>query len=250
MRIEGRHGHSPRRHGHSPRRHGYYRDPGGQPEEPSSDQPLGDPSQQVLDQVAREAKVLSDAEQLGPMLNAFWTDELSRLYGITFDPPDRYEYYRGSTNNPCGGDNQAWPNNAYYCPSDYDEYVGFDLDWFQRYLEPHPGGATTFLILAHEWGHAVQDTWLENGGGDTWQPESRKELNADCLAGVFLESSLRNQTIVEEAGDAQAVFGWLYEWGSEDSPWLEPGDHGTRSQRIAAFSDGFRQGTDYCRQAY
>ena len=44
----------------------------------------------------------------------------------------------------------------------------------------------------------MRDTWLENGGTDVWEPPYRKELNADCLAGVFLSRSIAEGTIVEE----------------------------------------------------
>lgn len=197
---------------------------------------------------AREQKVLADAEGLEPLLNAFWTRELAEVYGVTFDPPERFAFYRGGGNDPCGTDTGSYPNNAFYCPVDDDEHVQFDMDWFQGYLDEHPGGATTFLILAHEWGHAVQDSWLEAGGGDVWDPGYTQELNADCLAGVFIARSLEEGTIVEDVGDSEAIFGWLYESGSDG--WLEVGDHGTREQRQAAFSDGFNHGTDHCRTNY
>ena len=211
---------------------------------------LGASPAQVLadERAAREQKVLSDARALGTLLNDFWTQELSEQYEISFDPPDRYEAYRGDDVKTCGGQPAPSRNNAYYCYPDTEEHVAFDLDWLQEYLVRHPRGATTFLILAHEWGHAVQDTWLESGGNDRWDPKNRQELNADCLAGVFLEASIDGGTIVEEAGDADAIFGWLYESGS--SPWLAPGTHGTSDERQAAFVDGARNGTDYCRTNY
>ena len=220
------------------------------PSQPEREGPtLGEMIAQSLEsRRQREAKVLEDATALGPLLNDFWTRELASRYDLTFDMPDKFEYYRGEQHTSCGGVTEPRANNAYYCFPDHEEHVAFDLDWLQQYLIEHPGGATTFLILAHEWGHAVQDTWLENGGGDTWDPAYRKELNADCLAGVFLAASIQQGIVVEEAGDADAVFGWLYEAGS--SPWLAPGTHGTSDERQTAFLDGFREGTDYCRTQY
>lgn len=195
----------------------------------------------------REAKVYQDSGALHTLLDNFWSLELRKLYGLQFDPPDRFEWYRGSRNSPCGRSNRALPNNAYYCEVDGDEYVAFDLTWLAGYLERFPGGATTFLVIAHEWGHAVQDTWLESGGRDVWQPAYRKELNADCLAGVFLGYAIRTGQVIEQVGDADAIWSWLY---SEGGPWLNPTDHGTREQRIAAFTDGLSQGTNDCRVRY
>jgi predicted metalloprotease len=195
---------------------------------------------------ARVEKVLDDAAGLEPVLNDFWERELARLYGIRFDPPDYFAYYRSVEGSDCAGE-RLGANNAFYCPSDLEEGVLFDIDWFQQYLEAHPGGATTFLILAHEWGHAVQDSWVESGGTDHWVTPNM-ELNADCLAGVFLSRSIEEGTIIEETGDAEAIFNWLYEAGS--SPWTTPGDHGTREQRETAFTVGAERGTDYCRTVY
>jgi predicted metalloprotease len=200
-------------------------------------------------EASAEQKVLQDADAVDDLLNEFWTQELQAQYGPVFEPPDRYEYYRGDGNAPCGGRDRARPKNAYYCPVDTDEYVAFDLDWFASYLDDHPGGATTFLILAHEWGHAVQDTWVEQQPNtDVWNPPYRQELNADCLAGVWMADALRRGTVIEESGDAEAIFGWLWEAGS--GPWFNPGDHGTPEQRQQAFSDGLTQGTHHCRRNY
>ncbi len=184
------------------------------------------------------------------LLNDFWTQELRAQYGVQFDTPDRYEYYRGAGNAPCGGQGaRALPENAYYCPAENDEYVAFDLDWLTSYVHEHPGGATTFLILAHEWGHAVQDTWVEEQRHpEVWNPSYLEELNADCLAGVWMEDALRRGTLIEERGDAEAIFGWLWEAGS--GPWFDPGDHGTKEQRQHAFSAGFEYDTDYCLKNY
>jgi predicted metalloprotease len=210
---------------------------------------LGEILQEAQDRAAREQRVLSDAAALSPLLNQFWANDLGQVHGIEFDPPDRFEYYKTQGNSPCGSRVEPMPRNAYYCPDDATEHVAFDLAWFQEYLEAHPGGATTFLVLAHEWGHAVQDSWLESGGNDVWNPERRQELNADCLAGVFLARSINDGTIIVEEGDEEAIFQWLYEAGSAN--WLDPGTHGTREERMTAFTDGV-QGQDsmYCRNTY
>ena len=197
-----------------------------------------------------EQKVLQDASAVDDLLNDFWTQELRAQYGVQFDTPDRYEYYRGATNAPCGGEGgRDAAENAYYCFAETDEYVAFDLDWFTSYLEEHPGGATTFLILAHEWGHAVQDTWVEQQLHPEWaEDDPRQELSADCLAGVWMEDALRRGTLIEERGDADAIFRFLWEGGS--GPWFAPGDHGTKEQRQRAFADGYAQDTEYCRTNY
>jgi hypothetical protein len=192
-------------------------------------------------------RVLADADALQPILDDFWTRELS-AEGLDFDAPDRFEFYSGDTNSACGDDYVPGVENAYYCPVEGDEYVAFDIDWLTSYLDAHPGDATTFLVLAHEWGHAVQDSWVEQEpGADTWVGPAQ-ELNADCLAGVFWDNGVREGSIIEEDGDADAVFTWLADGGS--GTWMDPGDHGTAEQRQIAFSDGYTNGVDYCRTNY
>jgi len=198
-------------------------------------------------QQRRLEKVMSDAGWLHGKLNDFWSEELRNVYGITFEPVGRLEYYDSEEDAPCGSAHQSAPKNAFYCEAPGDEHIAFDRDWFQGYLVKYPGGATTFLILAHEWGHAVQNSWLKNRGTDTWVPQYRKELNADCLAGVFLAWGYRTGAITEDADDAEALWSWLY---SSGSPWLDPRTHGSHEQRVAAFQDGFSQGTQDCRVRY
>ncbi len=193
-------------------------------------------------------RVLADAEALQPILDEFWTAHLHDNYGLEFDAPDRFEFYVDEGNSPCGDGYVPGTDNAYYCAVDGDEYVAFDVDWLAGYLPEHPGNATTFLVLAHEWGHAVQDTWVEQQPGvDQWAGPAQ-ELNADCLAGVFWDEAVREGAIIEEEGDAEAVYTWLADGGS--GTWMDPGDHGSSEQRQLAFSDGFTYGVDYCRVNY
>ena len=91
----------------------------------------------ALTQTEREAKVTDDVSGLVPPLDEFWTDELNRDYGMTFDPPDNVVTYRGPTNPTCGSDTRALPRNAVYCS--VDQHVAYDLDWFQEYLVDYPG---------------------------------------------------------------------------------------------------------------
>jgi predicted metalloprotease len=202
-----------------------------------------------MSQAEREAKVQADVNGLAPLLDRFWTAELKRLYGMKFDPPAHLYFYRSTGWDPCGTSTSSKTDNAFFCPVEVDEKVEYDLNWLQGYLVDRPGGATTFLVLAHEWGHAVQDAWVEGSGGDVWDPAYTQELNADCLAGVFIARSVADGTIIEETGDANAIYSWLFAGGSVDG-WLNPGDHGSPQQRQTAFADGYIRGTDYCRQSY
>jgi predicted metalloprotease len=193
-------------------------------------------------------RVLYDAEALQPLLDEFWTQELADNYGLAFDTPDRFEFYVDNGNSTCAGQEAPGDDNAYYCSFDGDEYVAFDVEWLSSFLDENPGNAVTFLVLAHEWGHAVQDTWVEQEPGvDFWEGPAQ-ELNADCLAGAFWAGAEADGAVIVEEGDAEAVYQFLADAGS--GTWMDPGDHGTSQQRRIAFADGYDQGTGYCRYNY
>ena len=191
-------------------------------------------------------RVLSDAQLLEPELDAFWTKELQETYGLQYVAPSDFGYYQGSDNPPCGGTQEDGSGNAYFCAA--DNYVAFDLDFFAQLNKGQPGDASTFLALAHEWGHSVQQNWLDQQPGvDNWQGPAQ-ELDADCLAGVFLETEIENGDLVPDASDAGDVFSTLFKLGSMDP--MNPGDHGTSEQRQQAFADGVDHGLNYCRSTY
>jgi predicted metalloprotease len=191
-------------------------------------------------------RVLSDAKLLEPELNAFWTKELADAYGLDYVAPADFGFYEGSNNPTCGGTQIDGAGNAYYCPP--DNYVAFDLDFFVTLNRGQAGDASTFLALAHEWGHSVQQNWVtQQPGRDSWQGPA-VELDADCLAGVFLESEVDSGKLTLESGDAQDVFHTLFELGSMND--MDPGDHGTSEQRQQAFADGAKNGVTFCRSNY
>ena len=96
------------------------------------------------------------------------------------------------------------------------------------------------MILAHEWGHHVQN--LRNTpdpGGNTF------ELQADCLAGVFTQEA--SQQGLLDPGDVTE--GVLISDEVADEPWWSqdsPGAHGTNDERISAFISGYTDGLSDC----
>ncbi len=77
-------------------------------------------------------------------------------------------------------------------------------------------------ILAHEWGHIVQG----NVGSGT-----AAELQADCLAGVFLRGAgLPPESVREFAA---------VNWNEGGDPYWTPDGHGTSSQRVTAALRGY-----------
>ena len=115
--------------------------------------------------------------------------------------PARTRFFEGVIGTGCGQASSA--SGPFYCPA--DRYVYIDLGFFDE-LESRFGASGGPLaqayVLAHEYGHHIQNllgvlrrpdaqTLGEQGGA------VRVELQADCLAGVWVANALRTG-IVEE----------------------------------------------------
>ncbi|NLJ53484.1 MAG: hypothetical protein GX344_05040 [Intrasporangiaceae bacterium] len=132
----------------------------------------------------------------------FWAGELPR-YGREWSRPT-LTLYQGQTQSACGtASNQVGP---FYCPLDKGVYI--DADFFQLLQDQFgaSGGPLAQLyVLAHEFGHSLQDQLglLGRAQQDPQGAESgavRVELMADCLAGVWVNHA--SSTTDEASGEA------------------------------------------------
>jgi predicted metalloprotease len=101
------------------------------------------------------------------------------------------------------------------------------------------GDAWVYLILAHEWGHAIQAR-LESD-----QVSVAAELQADCLAGATLFGAAERGFLTFERGDIEELQETLSAV-ADDYPWTDESDHGNAQQRIAAFNRGAEGGVQSC----
>ena len=101
------------------------------------------------------------------------------------------------------------------------------------------GEAPVGLILAHEWGHAIQELV-----GWSKAPSVAVEASADCLAGVWAERAVEDGVLDRHALNGMAAE--LFKLGDgETYTWLDA-SHGQPVQRIAAFTDGTRYAAKDC----
>jgi predicted metalloprotease len=180
-------------------------------------------------------------------VQAYWEGELPgyRLAPTTF--------FDGSIDTGCGTATSAV--GPFYCPVDANVYI--DLGFFEELktrFGAEGGPFAEAYVIAHEYGHHVQDLLgtLGEGGGGTG-PESvsvRIELQADCFAGVWAANAVSTgylQPITDEqwaqAIDAAQSVGddRIQE---ETTGRINPDKwtHGSSEQRVEWFSTGRQAG--------
>ncbi|MDT4920487.1 MAG: uncharacterized protein QOI15_1389, partial [Pseudonocardiales bacterium] len=130
-----------------------------------------------------ECAVVADIDSI----QAFWGTELSDVYGKSYAPVQTV-WFAGQVSTGCGAaDSGAGP---FYCPADKRVYI--DLSFYNDIkTEFHASGGlfVDAYVLAHEYGHHVQDLLgIESKVHTRQGPTSdsvRLELQADCFAGVW-----------------------------------------------------------------
>ncbi|MET7760984.1 neutral zinc metallopeptidase [Streptomyces sp. NPDC005393] len=168
--------------------------------------------------------------------NAYWQTHWAELFTGAYNPPQVLGPYDGAAADvpSCGG--TPLPNdNAVYCPD--GDFVAWDMDLMRWGHER--GDAWVYLVIAHEWGHAVQNR-LDAGLVDL-----ARELQADCLAGAVLFGAAKDKTLTFEDGDTNELADALTAL-ADKTPWTNTSDHGDASQRVSYFSRGAQSGVKGC----
>ena len=140
---------------------------------------------------------------------------------------------------------------AAYCPGDDTIYISqkFATDIYDGALDRAlPGSSQGYgrtvgdfavaYIVAHEYGHQIQDELglFEQYGDQV--PTMAFELQADCYAGTWAKSADRENRL--EEGDVQEAIDAALAVGDFDAD--NPAHHGTPEQRADAWNSGFEDG--------
>lgn len=185
-------------------------------------------------------------------IQAYWKTAL-RGY-----EPTRTRFFSGAIQTGCGGASSAV--GPFYCPR--DRYVYIDLGFFdqlQSQLGARGGPLAEAYILAHEYGHHVQNLvgTLQGADRDTGPQggQVRVELQADCFAGLWVGRALSTGFVeditrqdVADALDAAAAVGDdRIQERAQGRVIPEAWTHGSADQRQSWFARGVEgSGPDSC----
>jgi predicted metalloprotease len=152
----------------------------------------------------------------------------------------------------CGDENgQLGDSAAAYCSGDDTIYISqkFATDIYDGALDQAlPGSSQGFgrtygdfavaYIVAHEYGHEIQDELGLFQRYGQQLPTMAFELQADCYAGNWAKSAYDEKRL--DDGDVQEALDAALAVGDFDAS--DPGHHGTPEQREQAWYAGFESG--------
>ncbi|HET6985797.1 MAG TPA: neutral zinc metallopeptidase [Kribbella sp.] len=193
------------------------------------------PADQAVGAVDRAA-MKDDETAAVRAVDAFWRRFFTEQFGQPYESPRVAGAYIGTNGPPCGGEPASVPFNAVYCrPGDF---IAWDDDLMAAGYS-QIGDAWVYLIIAHEWGHAIQARL----GAD--RVSVAAELQADCLAGAALQGAADDKLITVEPGDSEEIARTLAAV-ADDYPWTQESDHGNAEERTSAFNSGVSGGVAAC----
>ncbi len=202
-----------------------------------------------IDQLARNA--LAD-------LQDFWTDQFPEVYGEDFQPlqggyfsvdpndVDPRVYPNGVS---CGSDPLDVEGNAFYCQARDEpnsDSISYDRAFLTDLAEEF-GDFIPDLVMAHEFGHAVQ-------GRVGYPPASiLAETQADCFAGAWtawVADGEAQYTTVRPPELDDVLRGYLQLRDPVGTGLNEESAHGSYFDRVSAFQEGFADGVEACRDNF
>lgn len=182
-----------------------------------------------------------------------WNAVFAKM-GQRYQPP-KLVLYQGRVQSACGMGSAA--SGPFYCPGDYRVYI--DLSFLNELKRMGaPGDFAFAYVIAHEVGHHVQN--LVGVASQVRQQQARSskaqgnalsvkmELQADCLAGVWINHT-ENRNRILEPGDIQEGMDAAAAVGDDRimrqagrAPRREAFTHGSSQERMQWFQQGMRTG--------
>jgi hypothetical protein len=188
------------------------------------------------DTVVAFRKLMAAATQ---EIGGYWIKTVPAIYGAQYRPPrfvGGYDPANGASVT-CGGRPSAIPGNAFFCIP--DNYIAWDEPGLMIPLLKR-GVLAPVFVLAHEWGHSVQ-----NELHVSFSEPIERELNADCLAGAWArDAAARGKLNREDFDSAVELLRQVQD--APGVPWADSDAHGTAFERIDHFGKGVDGGPIAC----
>ncbi len=198
-------------------------------------------------------------------INVWLAEEFPEAFDIPWEPLEGKVYAgypeRADALPGCGEPRTEYRDLqqfvAFYCPvgdfivyDDGDEPIvfadGTTLEPILFSLAEEFGPATIGIVLAHEYGHAIQ---RRTGALDRNLPTVTTEQQADCIAGAWAGRASAGLSPGVPFSDADIRAGLISMITVQDPVGIDPtaaGGHGSGFDRVGAFQVGFRSGLDRC----
>jgi predicted metalloprotease len=179
-------------------------------------------------------------------IERYWTATYPTISGgKAFQPVQGgyHPYTQGSPPPACGGEEGVYQPNAFYCP--VGDFIAWDAEKLIPQLQSQFGQLLVALVIAHEYGHAVQHRL-----DVTDQPTVVLEQQADCFAGAWLADAMAghsgsfNGITPGQIDDALA--GILQLRDQPGTSATNEGAHGNAFDRVRALQDGVENGATKC----
>ena len=194
-----------------------------------------DPDASVSVAIDALADDLADAERI---VNMYWETHWGEFFSGSYDPPTVLGLYDGSdpAQAPTCDGEPLEAYNAVYCPA--EDFVAWDANLLVDGADLI-GDSWVYLVIAHEWGHAVQARL------DPSLVPLALELQADCLGAAAIFGAVADQTLTLEEGDEREMISSLNALADEMA-WTMVSDHGDPFQRVEWFTLGRNGGVQAC----
>ncbi len=186
-------------------------------------------------------------------IQGFWADAFPETYGEAFEPlkggifaayPSRTDEIPGCGTAKSSSYDDVANLGAFYCID--GDFMAYDDDSLLPSLVNDLGKEAVAVVLAHEFGHAVQAR-----AGEWDQPGVLKEQQADCFAGAWsahVASGGSDLITFDDADVRSGLVAMINVRDPIDSAGLtDPDAHGTGFDRVGAFQDGFEGGVLRCK---
>ena len=195
----------------------------------------------------RDAPVNKLAIEAIADLQSFWADQYPKLYKEDYKPVEGglYALTPDSESGPaCASGYGDVKDNAFYCK--LDDSVSWDAAGLLPHLKNDYGDFAIPVVLAHEWGHAIQQ---RSGYFDQNKITASSELQADCFAGGWARHAQDDGVFDITSADLDVALAGILSVADHPGTTTENTQdaHGSGFDRVSALQDGYDNGVEKCK---